>query len=369
MTATRADATPTDPDRNGISIWVLGFVVWTALALLSSAQTAVSLWSEGADVVWSRFLPRGLIDWYTCAVFTPFYFWMVRRWPLTRANAPRALAIYFGFTAVIVVLKYALHVPLINAITTDPTRRLDLGTTLTHSYVRESIAFWCMLAVILSLEYYRAERRRELREARLQTQLVEARLDALASQLQPHFLFNTIQGISTLIHRDPRAADTMLARLSGLLRSMLRADGGHEIPLDDELRLLDLYLGIVRERFGERMDARIEVEPATRRCLVPRFLLQPLVENALEHGVARRAGPCRIDVRARRVDDQLEITVYNDAYDGSPSSTSNGVGLSNTRARLRQLYDDNQTLESGPDGAGGYVVTMRLPWREAEGDA
>jgi two-component system, LytTR family, sensor kinase len=348
-----------------LRIWLVGFVVWTALAVLSSLQVAVSLWSAGQTVQWSSLLPSSLLDWYTCAVFTPVYFWMVRRWPLRRAGAATTLAIYLAVTAAIVVGKYALHVPLVNALRDDPARSLTLAGTLTNQFIRENIAFWCLLAVVLSIEYWRGLREREMQAARLQTQLAEARLDALAAQLHPHFLFNTIQGISTLIHRDPAAADVMLARLSTLLRHTLQREDGHEIPLAQELELLDLYLGIVQARFEDRLTVRIDAPPATRDALVPRFLLQPLVENSLHHGIARRAGAGRVDVEARRVGDHLVLTVSDDGAgeNGAKPFPGQGIGLGNTRARLTELYGDAHRLEVGEGPGGGFRVTVRVPWR------
>jgi hypothetical protein len=347
-----------------LRIWVIGFVVWTALAVLSSLQVAVSLWSAGQAVRWSSLLPSSLLDWYTCAVFTPVYFWMVRRWPLRRSGAPATLAIYLAVTAAIVVGKYALHVPLLNALRDDPARTMTLARTLTNQFIRENIAFWCLLAVVLSIEYWRGLREREMQAARLETQLAEARLDALAAQLHPHFLFNTIQGISTLIHRDADAADVMLARLSTLLRHTLQREDGHEIRLADELQLLELYLGIVRARFEDRLSVELDIAPETHDALVPRFLLQPLVENSLHHGIARRAGDGRVDVGARRVAAELVLTVSDDgATNDARPFPGQGIGLGNTRARLAELYGDAHRLDLAAGKDGGFLVTVRIPWR------
>ncbi|HSJ10903.1 MAG TPA: histidine kinase [Longimicrobiales bacterium] len=344
-------------------IWLVGLAAWTALAVLSMIQVSVSLWSMGRAVDWWMLAPRSLIDWYTCAVFTPAYFWMVRRWPLERRRAARTVAIYLAITGVIVVLRFGLYVPLQNLLIADPSRAMTMRSALTGSFIRENIAFWCLLAVVLSVEYFRNLHEREVQATRLQAQLAEARLDALSAQLHPHFLFNTIQGISTLIHRDADAADLMLARLSTMLRHTLQRDGRHEIPLAQELDLLELYLGIVRARFEDRLTVTIDVAPDTLDVLVPRFLLQPLVENALHHGIARRAGAGRIDIIARLDDGALRITVTDDGAgnDGNGSFPHEGIGLGNTRDRLAQLYGDDHSLTTGAADAGGFVVTVRIP--------
>jgi signal transduction histidine kinase len=354
--------------RSTLVLWVVGLSVWTALALLSAADTVIFLWANQQPVRWSYLLPSRLIDWYTCAIFTPAYFWMVRRWPLTRDHALRVALIYAGITIVFVVLKYSLHVPLINALYNDPDDALVLRQVLAGSFVRENIAFWCLLAVVLSVEYYRGLREREMQAARLETRLAEARLDALSAQLHPHFLFNTIQGISTLIHRDPEAADAMLAGLSTLLRQTLQRDDGHEIPLSQELELLDLYLAIVRSRFGDRLTVTTNVAADLSDAMVPRFLLQPLVENALHHGIAQHAGAGRIDITAARAVETLALRVSDNGPGMQPGRRpfpKEGIGLANTRDRLAQLYGSAQTLELRSGEDGGFQVTVRIPWHLA----
>ena len=364
LTAPSLAAARTAP-RARVSFWVAGFIVWTALALLSTLQVAVMLWSNDRAISWAQLLSGSLLDWYTCAIFTPAYFWMVRRWPLERVRAASVIGVYLAITSVFVVLKYALYVPLMNEFLADPGQTRTLGATLAGSFIRESIAFWCMLAVILCIEYFRTQREREMREARLQTQLAQARLDALAAQLHPHFLFNTIQGISTLIHRDPRSADDMLANLSTLLRHTLQQDEGHEITLAQELELLDLYLDIVQERFGDRLTVHRSIADDAQDVLVPRFLLQPLVENALQHGIARSAAASRIDITAARQRDALLLTIADDGpgVDTHRAFPHEGIGLGNTRNRLAQLYGSAQSLETESGPGGGFVVTVRVPWR------
>lgn len=356
---------------NRLRLWALGFAVWTLLALINASQIIVYLLSTGQRVNWSFLLTRSLADWYSCAIFTPAYFWMVRRWPLHRQGMARPIAIYLGFTAAFVVMKYALYVPILNALRRNGTPT-SLGETLLGSFITENIAFWCLLAAVLGVEYYRNLREREVHAARLETQLAEARLDALSAQLHPHFLFNAIQGISTLIHRDPDAADTMLARLSDLLRLSLQRFGGHEIPLARELELLRLYLDVVQARFADRLTVSIRVPDGLRDALVPHFLLQPLVENALHHGIARRAGAGHVDIAAERAGDSLLLRVSDDGPGlpaGSRPFPEGGIGLSNTRDRLLQLYGPDQALELGAGPDGGFRVTVRLPWHtEPAGD-
>jgi LytS/YehU family sensor histidine kinase len=201
--------------------------------------------------------------------------------------------------------------------------------------------------------------------------LAESRLTALTAQLQPHFLFNTLQGISTLIQRDPAAADAMLTNLSDLLREVLRRGQQREVELQEELAVLQPYLEISRQRFGDRLSVGVVYEDASRRALVPFFILQPLVENSLRHGIESHAGAGSITVDACRGDGKLILTVTDDG----PGATSNetggvamgvGVGLTNTIARLRELYGDAQSLDVSRPAAGGYRVRLTIPYHERQ---
>ena len=349
--------------------WLAGFAIWTVLAILAVLQNAIFFKAAGQPVPWGNLLPLRLADWYTCALFTPVYFWLVRRYPLDEGGWLRAVPIHLAATAVIVVVKYAIYTPLYNALRPPGRDPSTFGEMLAGHFIIENVIFWAMIGVIQAIESFRKLREREVQAAQLAGQLANARLDALTGQLHPHFLFNTLQGISTLLHRDPAAADTMLARLSDLLRRTLQRGGGHEVTLAEELELLELYLGIMRTRFADRLTVDIDVPSPLHGALVPRFLLQPLVENAIQHGIERRAGAGHIEIAARQVGESLMLTVRDDGPgirgSGGPPP-SEGVGLSNTRHRLRQLYGDAQRLELSDGAAGGFEVSIALPLRTVE---
>ncbi len=359
--------------------WGAIFAVWTLLALLSAVQSFMYRVHAGREVEWGPVLADRLGDWYTCALFTPAYFWLVRRYPLDRRQWPRSVAVLLGATSVFVVIKYALYAQL--GVWTSPW--LNPGpapwafedrfrASLAGSYISESIAFWCLIGVVCAAEFYRRARERELQAVRLRAELTEARLDALAAQLRPHFLFNALHGVSALMHRDVNAADAMLANLADLLRRTLRPSregDRHEVRLAEEIETLRLYIAVIEERFRDRLTVGIDVPDALNRALVPHFMLQPLVENALEHGIARRAGPGRVDVSAERVNGTLRLTVSDDGpglSGGEGDSVRDGVGLSNTKRRLRELYGDRQDLavEAGTSGSG-LRVSVSIPYRQA----
>jgi two-component system LytT family sensor kinase len=348
--------------------WLAGFGVWTLLGILSAVQTAVFLSSVDQPFQWGTVLINRLADWYTCAVFTPIYFWLVRCFPIDRGHWKASIPLHLVTTSFFVVLKYVMYLQL--------QRRLPMGVpartladTLAASFIYESIAFWCLLGVVHAIVFYERYRDREILAAELRARLAASQLESLAARLHPHFLFNTLQGVSTLMHRDPKGADLMLTRLSELLRRTLQRGDRQEVPLRDELELLGLYVGIMQVRFGDRLVFATTMEPAILEALVPHFILQPLVENALQHGIARRAGAGRVEVRAARVGTSLHLSVTDDGLGiAAPdrSFPAEGIGLSNTRLRLEQLYGADQRLTLVPVDGGGMAVELILPYHEAE---
>lgn len=203
---------------------------------------------------------------------------------------------------------------------------------------------------------------------RVVTRLVQAELDTLKLQLNPHFLFNALNGAMALIATDPPAAERMVSELSDFLRLVLSTSSEQEVPLERELGLLDRYVAIQRVRFEERLTVTCNIEDGVRAALVPSLLLQPLVENAIRHGISPRAGAGYVHVTARRVGDKLAIAILDDgvgvrARRSRERSRGTGLGLTNTRTRLIHLYGDGHEFESGPRDEGGYAVTIMIPFR------
>src|SRR2546423_9635151 len=346
--------------RSAIEQWVLVFAVWTFLAVFSSAQSAVYFLQRGKPIVWREMLSYRFADWYTCALFTPLFFWLARRYPIDRRTWRTALPLTLVATSVCVVLKYSLLVPLEHVLGLG--EGLTIAGALSRNFASESMAFWAMLDITHAFESTRRYREREIAAADLRTRLSEAQLEALRSQIHPHFLFNTLHSISTLMHRDVDAADSMLARLSDLLRLTIKHRGENEIALRDELSLADHYLAIMSIRFGDRLTVERLIEPDTLDGLVPQFLLQPLLENALQHGVATTAGPALIEISARAGAGRLIVAVTDNGR-GGPSANRgerHGIGLSNTRLRLEQLYgrDQSLTLVKLPERGTRHAVEM-----------
>jgi two-component system LytT family sensor kinase len=346
-------------------VWLGAFGSYTLLALISVAQSSFFMMHHGEPVVWPDLITDRFLDEFTCVLFVPPLFWLVRRFPIDRQQWRRNVSILLAASISFVVLKYALFFPIDRLFWHGETESF-LAAFATHSFA-VLLDYWAVICVAHALEFYRRAQERERTASQLRVQLSRAQLDALQAQLHPHFLFNTLNGAATLMHRDVEGADQMLTNLADLLRVTLRHTGSDEIPLADELELLDRYLGIVRIRFRDRLTVTCEITPETRDALVPHFLLQPLVENALEHGIAQRPGPGVLEIRACRVGDRLRITVVDDGPGlRSHVSSGNGVGLANTRARLAQLYGAAQDLTLEPvSPTCGARATVTLPYRAA----
>jgi two-component system LytT family sensor kinase len=233
------------------------------------------------------------------------------------------------------------------------------------------ILYWSIVGIQHGVNYYRKFEEREKLAAQLENQLAQARLSALKMQLHPHFLFNTLNAIVVLV-RQHRAeeADEMLTNLSELLRETLEGWETQEVPLRREVELINLYLDIQRVRFQDRLTVEMSLSPATLNALVPSLLLQPLVENAIRHGVSKTSAPVRIELKSNLRNSFLELQVCDDgpgvSREVSGESSGNGVGLSNTRARLQQLYGERQSLRLGGRAGGGTIATVVLPYHPEE---
>jgi two-component system, LytTR family, sensor kinase len=363
---------PTEPAPSHVAAWwAFGFAVWTLLALMSVLQAAMYLGYVGEPIRWGFLVGVRMLDWYTCALFLPALVWLARRFPLGGPDTPRNVAVQLTTPILFVVLKYALLLPIEHRLGRPDS--LTLSGVLAANAVTELMIFWAASAAIHGVEFYRRLRARERQALILEQRLTRARLDALTAQIRPHFLFNTLNSITTLIRRDPEGAERMVMQLADLLSATLRSPEEQEISLHEEMVLLDSYLSIMQVRFGSRLSVERDVSPSATGALVPAFILQPLVENALEHGIARRPGPGRIRIAAFRNNGSLELLVGDDGpgivgeggpgINDSPSSGTSGIGLSNTRKRLAELYSGGATLTIDSRAGEGTDVRIAIPFR------
>ena len=334
-------------------LWLLGTLTWVTLGLMSAAQQATWRALTGRPVNWLFIVPNSLADWLTCGMFTPAFYWMVRRFPIRGERWWARLPVHLAASFVFVLLKVSIYHPLFNAL--NPTEPRPWSMILFGGFYADMLAYWASVGVIHAIEYYRESRERELETTRLA-------LENLRAQLQPHFLFNTLQSISTLIHRDAAAADRMLTDLSELLRLSLRSSASQEVPLRDELGFLDRYLDIMRVRFGDRLRILVDAAGDVRDALVPSLVLQPIVENAITHGMADRPDVGHVSVRARRNGPALWLEVSDDGPGlTAPAGNGNGIGLANTRERVARLYGTSGSVDLLTDR--GLTVRISIPFR------
>jgi two-component system, LytTR family, sensor kinase len=341
---------------------LLVFGIWTFLAAFSSSQTVVYLLQRGRPIDWGDMLTARFADWYTCALFTPLFFWMARRYPIDKKSWRVTLPLFLVVTSVCVIVKYAVLIPI------EHSFGLYSGATFTgelaRNFATETMAFWAVIGIVHAIEFNRRYREREVAAADLRARLSEAQLEALRSQIHPHFLFNTLHSISTLMHRDVNAADKMLTRLSDLLRLTMQHRGQNEITLREELALVGEYIEIMRVRFGDRLTVNHAIRGDAFEAMVPQFILQPLLENAFDHGIARTSGPGTIEIAAKTTEGKLEISITDNGLHakGGERAKKHGIGLANTRRRLEQLYGPAQaiSLEKLPDRGTRVVVAIPL---------
>lgn len=356
-----------EPDRRGwrAGAWLAGAGVWTLLAVMSASQVVAERLYEGRPAEWERVFTRTLADWYTCAVFTPAIFWLVRRVPPSSRHPARTLLVYPAAAASFILLKSALFAAVARVLSpgaAPPWTRVVAGNVFALT-----LTFAGITVIVVALEHQRRAREKELRASRLEARLAEVQVQALRAQLNPHFLFNALNALSALIHSDPAAADRMVVRLGELLRAALDAGDAPEVPLRDEIRLVERYLEVMKVRLGERLRVEIEVEPGVLDAHVPNLLLQPLVENAVLHGIGGHPGAGRLRIAARRDEEWLMLEVRDDGPGIAPGAAER-VGLGNTRLRLRQLYDDRHRISLERPEGGGTRVAIAVPYRVHTGD-
>lgn len=348
---------------------LLGWVVWTLIGLSFASQFYLASAKAGRPVSWGQAVSWSLGDWYVWALLSLPIVQLARRFrfdaPAWGRNLAVHLAASLGFSLVYVLLR-ALLGQLQSRLAGLP---VSFGQAFDPLVVKtfhfNLLIYWVIVSVSHAFSYYRQSQERALRATELERRLAQARLQALQMQLNPHFLFNTLNAISSLMHKDVKAADRMLARLADLLRYALDSTDAQEVPLRKELDFLERYLEIERTRFGARLTVENSVDPAVLDALVPNLILQPLVENAIKHGIERktRDGVIRLEARVAE-GGRLSLEVEDNGPGLRPEpARRRGIGLSNTRARLQQLYGQDHGFELRNLEGGGCLVRLILPLR------
>jgi len=327
--------------------------------LQGTSLTAAAFW----PVAWREFLRAGV--WLALA---PAVAALCRRFPLRDLRRPGVAAAHLAGLVVFPVAQIVLNYAAFNLLLAEP---LDLATIRRELWLSlglfshfNVLTYVGLLGALWALARLRETREREVAASRLAAQLTGARLTALRMQLQPHFLFNTLNTILPLLYTRPEVATRMLVDLGELVRIGLRAGSGPFVPLEAELEFLSRYLAIERTRFEDRLTISWTIEPDTREASVPSLLLQPLVENAIKCGVAASPGPVHVEILARRTGSRLALAVRDDGPGLPPGGVApaRGVGVANTRARLRQLYGERHVFSLADRPGGGVEAILVIPF-------
>jgi two-component system, LytTR family, sensor kinase len=357
----------------GIRRWFWIASIWLGIGLFDATQTVVSMRAEGMHHAWTRLFWTLFLSWLPLALSTPWVLRLGRRYPPARLRPLSAWLIHFSVASAICFVTAAWTAGMekvLNpwAYSHDPGRFLTL---LSHKFWNGLFSFLLlyasMLAISYALDYRERLARQQAETARLNEQLSKAQLSALRSQIEPHFLFNTLNAIAGLV-RDGRNDDAvgMIATLGDLLRRMVEEPGRHEVTLGEELAFTQKYLDIQKMRLAERLTVAVNVPLELHTARVPSLILQPLVENAIQHGIAELSRGGALRVGACRSNGRLNLSVENDGPVLSRASEPEraGIGLSNTTSRLRSLYGNNFSFTIKEQDLGGVQVSISLPFRE-----
>ena len=351
------------------ALWTVAF---TVIGLLEFSYHYLDVLTRGNSEPLGIKLIEEMTGAYGAAVLLPVAIWTVRRARTGGVRGWRLFLVHFAVLPFYSVahttwngVTRALVFPVFGLGPYDYGR---MPLRYAMEFPMDVLGFTLWMGLVYLFDRYSESRDRDVRVAQLETELTRVRLTALEGQLRPHFLFNVLNTISSVMYEDVAAADTMLARLADLLRRTLRRPSGSEVPLAEEIETLELYLDIMRVRFAERLSVDVQVDDAVRDAAVPALVLQPLVENALRHGDPGPGVPARISVRARRDDGSLLLEVEDNGpgLSGTQAeAVGKGVGLANTARRLEQLYGDRQALTLLNLTGGGLRVAVELPYRAA----
>jgi two-component system LytT family sensor kinase len=348
--------------------WV---ALWSVVGLAIASEIYLSSNFLGRSITWGEAISDSLEDWYVYGVLSLPVVWLARRFPPERGSRWVTAAIHLG-AALAFSLAFILVRTVVGEVdgllTHEPASFGEIfHPLLVRTFPFNLLVYGVILSVSHALDYYRKYHERTVQTLELEKHLTEARLQALLHQLKPHFLFNTLNGIASLMHTDVDAADRMLVRLSELLRITMSHTGAPQTTLREEIAFLERYLDIEKIRFRNRLEVTIAVDDEAIDAQVPSLILQPMVENAMRHGVEPHARMGRIEMKGHRRDGNLVLTV-SDNGSGIPSDglKREGIGIANTRARLSELYGARQKFELVNMPEGGLCVRITIPYSTTE---
>ena len=354
--------------------WLIIVAVWAMLGVIYAGPIYFEVEAEGMGHSAWRIFAWGIFTYLAWAPLTPVIVWLARRFSLVGEKWRRSLAVHLPAFLLISAIHSAISTIINLAI--KPFDNMGESPTdfwtrflsrLKGTFVSDLLIYGGIIGICYALDYYRKYRAREFLATRLEAQLAQAQLESLRMQLHPHFLFNTLNGIVSLVRDNKnQAAVGMLVGLSDLLRHTLDHSSKQEVELREEMNFIKLYLSIQQMRFSDRLRIQYDIHPGTTRALVPNLILQPLAENALRHGIARSADSGVVGINSELENGHLRLTVYDNGA-GLPDDWqikgSAGIGLANTAARLQQLYDNDHEFDIRNRDGGGVEVVIVIPFR------
>lgn len=355
--------------KNRLKKLALLLLGWSLVAIITTSQIYLELvtYNQPADL--KRLFLTQFLQWNFWVAATPFIGWLAKRFRIESGRWVKGLAVHIP-TSVFVAASHISYIVFISTLLApaDPQGRtrtfFQFFLGLSYTYHIELLIYWAILGATYAFDYYKKYRERELRASQLEAQLSQANLQALRMQLQPHFLFNTLNAIATLVRDNQnKAAIEMIVGVSELLRQVLDKMGQQEVTLKEEMEFIERYLEIQQMRFGERLKVDTQIAPDTLDCLVPNLVLQPIVENAIRHGLSPRKETGYLVITSGREGERLRLSVFNNGVllqENWNMEEAHGLGLSNTRARLEQLYNHAQEF-SLCNMSDGVMATIKLP--------
>lgn len=354
--------------------WATVLGVWAVLGIIYAGPIYLEVRSEGMDHAASRVFSWGILTWCAWAPLTPVVVWLARRYSLVGSAWKRSLLVHVPAF----LLVSAIHSAAATVITLMVKPFDSMGDSpmtfwprflsrMQGAFGSDLLVYGAVIGVCYAFDYYGKYREREFLATQLEAQLAQAQLDSLRTQLHPHFLFNTLNGIVGLVRDNKNdAAVKMLVGLSDLLRHALEHSNQQEVELREEISFIELYLSLQQMRFSDRLQIEMDIGPDTTRALVPSLILQPLAENALRHGLGRSVASGMVGISSQIEEGLLKLTVVDNGA-GLPNNwqlkSGSGIGLANTAARLQQLYGDSHRLDVRNRPEGGVEVVIVLPLR------
>jgi two-component system, LytTR family, sensor kinase len=348
--------------------WLVLFLGWSIFGWTMGMQTYVLSARAGHPIPFGLALEREMIYAYVWALLTPYILILGRSFPF----GPKIWIKNGGFhifmgLAVSVFHKFCFHLAT-TYLESSARQPFSIQKVMEQvfSYIDYGVmVYWVLLLIDYSLAHYRKSREQALRSARLETLLTHAQLQALKMQIRPHFLFNTLNAISVLIQKNPEVARDMVLRLSELLRMTLDREHKEEITLEEEMELINRYLEIEKKRFEDRLQIRVTIDGTSSRAIVPTMILQPLVENAMRHGAAKQRDATMVEIHGEHRDGLLFLRVCDNGPGASNGKITEGIGFSNIRTRLEQLFGNHQNFNFGNVEGGGFQAEIAIPFRTA----